>query len=175
MKNLQHAGQTEAPLVDRGSRSGTAARIILLAFVLLGVAIAFVVFKNQLDNEIVLGLLGILAMVGIFFLVSAVIGFVEIMPQSHSDELARAFLASRPEGTVITDTKGRVIYANAAYGRLTGARKATEVQSLETLLSKQRESSEALYRLANRISVSKAAVSYFACARVAKGMRNSVC
>ncbi len=45
--------------------------------------------RTQLDNEIVLGVLGVLAMVGIFFLVSSVIGFIEVMPQSQSDSLAR--------------------------------------------------------------------------------------
>ncbi|MBO3760659.1 response regulator [Ciceribacter sp. L1K22] len=149
MKTSQQAVDTAAPLVDRRNRSGTAIRILMLALVLMAAAVSFVIFKETLDSQVVIGLLGILAMVGIFFLVSAVIGFVEVMPQSQSDTLARAFLASQPDGTLITDTKGRVIYANAAYGRLTGARKAAEVQNLETLLSKHRESSEALYRLTN--------------------------
>ncbi|MBC7338137.1 MAG: hypothetical protein H5U01_17945, partial [Clostridia bacterium] len=61
----------EGPLVDRATRSGTALRVILLAFVLLAAAVGFVVFRGQLDNEIVLGLLGILAMMGIFFIVAA--------------------------------------------------------------------------------------------------------
>ncbi|MCL6708081.1 response regulator [Pseudomonas sp. R2.Fl] len=149
MKTSQQAVEQAAPLVDRKNRSGTAIRILMLALVLFAAAVSFVVFKESLDSQVVIGMLGILAMVGIFFLVSAVIGFVEVMPQSQSDTLARAFLASQPNGTLITDAKGRIVYANAAYGRLTGARKATEVQSLETLLSKHRESSEALYRLTN--------------------------
>ncbi len=149
MKRLQQAGEYEGPLLDRGARSGAAFRIILLALVLVCAAVAFVFFKDQLENEVVLGVLGVLAMTGIFFLVSAVIGFVEVMPQSRSDSLARNFLANLPEGTLITEADGRVIYANAAYGRMTGATKATEVQALETLLSRYRESSEALYRLTN--------------------------
>jgi two-component system, cell cycle sensor histidine kinase and response regulator CckA len=138
-----------APLVDRGGRSGTAIRILLLAIVLIAAAAAFVFFKDSLGNELVLGCLGVLAMVGIFFLVSSVIGFIEVMPQRQSDSLARAFLNSHPDGSLITDDKGRIVYANAAYGALTGARKATEVQTLETLLSRHRESNEALYRLVN--------------------------
>ncbi|MDI6834641.1 MAG: response regulator [Rhizobiaceae bacterium] len=149
MTRLQQAGDSEAPLVDRGSRSGAAIRIIVLAVVLLAAAVAFVIFKDQLENEFVLGVLGVLAMMGIFFLVSAMIGFVAVMPQSQSDTLARSFLASQPEGTLVTDDNGRIIFANAAYGRITGARKATEVQTLEALLSRHRESGEALYRLTN--------------------------
>lgn len=147
MTSSPKAGNDEAPLVDRGSRGGTVVRIVLLAMVLLGVAIAFIVFQQALDNEVVLGLLGILAMVGIFFIVSSLIGLVEVMPQSRSDELARSFLAGHPDGIVVTDAKGRIVYANAAYGRMTGASSGRNVQSLETLLSKTRELTEALYRL----------------------------
>ncbi|AVA21761.1 cell cycle histidine kinase CckA [Rhizobium sp. LEGMi198b] len=149
MTKQRQSDEYSVPLVDRGVRSGTVLRIILLALVLVAAAAAFVVFKDQLDNETVLGGLGILAMVGIFFLVSSIIGFVEVMPQTQSDSLARSFLNSHPDGTLITDEKGRIVYANGAYGRLTGAAKATDVQSLETLLSRNRESNEALYRLAN--------------------------
>ena len=147
MTKLQQGGNYEAPLVERSARGGTIVRIVLLALVLCGVAAGFVLFQHALDNEVVLGLLGILAMVGIFFLVSSLIGLVEVMPQSRSDELARGFLASHPDGILITDPKGRVLYANAAYGRMTGATKASNVQSLEALLSRTRESTEALYRL----------------------------
>ncbi len=149
MTKSRQVDDYNAPLVDRGGRSGTAIRILLLAIVLIAAAAAFVFFKDSLGNELVLGCLGVLAMVGIFFLVSSVIGFIEVMPQRQSDSLARAFLNSHPDGSLITDDKGRIVYANAAYGALTGARKATEVQTLETLLSRHRESNEALYRLVN--------------------------
>ncbi len=55
------------------------------------------------------------------------------MPQSRPDELARAFLDGHPDGTVVTDRKGRIVYANAAYGAMTGASRASEIQSLETI------------------------------------------
>jgi two-component system cell cycle sensor histidine kinase/response regulator CckA len=155
MTKQRPSDEYRLPLVDRGVRPGTALRIILLALILVAAAVAFVVFKNSLDSQAVLGALGVLAMVGIFFLVSSVIGFVEVMPQTQSDSLARSFLNSQPDGTLITDQKGRIIYANAAYGELTGALKATDVQSLETLLSRNRESNEALYRLANGLREGK--------------------
>ncbi|WFS02531.1 cell cycle histidine kinase CckA [Rhizobium tumorigenes] len=155
MTKLRQSDEYSVPLVDRGVRSGIVLRIILLALVLIAAAAAFVVFKNELDNEIVLGALGILAMVGIFFLVSSIIGFVEVMPQTQSDSLARSFLDSQPDGTLITDDKGRIVYANLAYGNLTGASKTTEVQSLDTLLSRNRESNQALYRLSNELREGK--------------------
>ncbi|HEX5935876.1 MAG TPA: hybrid sensor histidine kinase/response regulator, partial [Pseudorhizobium sp.] len=107
MTRLQQGGNYEVPLIDRGAGGGTVLRILLLALVLIAVAVAFVFFQQALDNEVVLGLLGVLAMVGIFFLVSSAIGFVEVMPQSRSDELARGFLASHPDGILVTDSRGR--------------------------------------------------------------------
>ncbi len=150
MKGMRQAGNDEAPLVDGGGRtSGTILRILALALVLAGAAAAFIIFRNHLNNEMVLGVLGIFAMVGIFFLVSSIIGFVKVMPGSEPDELSRRFIASHPDGVIITDEAGRIVFANAAYGRLTGARKATEVRALETLLSRNREATEVLYRLTN--------------------------
>lgn len=149
MTKVSQASDNDFPLVDRRARSGTLLRILLLALVLVAAAVGFVYFKDSLENEIVLGILGVLAMLGIFFLVSSAIGFIEVMPQSQSDGMARRFLSSSPEGTLITDPKGRLVYANATYCQMTGATKATEIQSLETLLSRDRESTEALYRLIN--------------------------
>ncbi|NKN36563.1 response regulator [Agrobacterium sp. a22-2] len=155
MTTKRQADESAGPLVDRRARSGAAMRIIVLAAVLLAAATSFVIFKDSLENEVVLGVLGILAMVGIFFLVSAIIGFIEVMPQTQSDGLGRNFLDTLPEGALIADDKGRIIYANAAYGRMTGARKATEVQTLEALLSRHREAGEALYRLTNSLREGK--------------------
>ena len=149
MTKIRQTGDYHMPIVDRAGRAGTVIRILLLAVVLIGSAAAFIYFKDQLENEVVLGILGILAMVGIFFLVSALIGFIEILPQSGKDDVSRAFIDSYPDGTVITDRKGRIVYANNAYGQLTGATKASELETLESMLSRNRDATEALYRLTN--------------------------
>ncbi len=54
--------------------------------------------RDQLENEMVLGILGVLAMAGIFLLVSSVVVFVEVMPQNRSDTVSRAVLDTMPEG-----------------------------------------------------------------------------
>jgi two-component system cell cycle sensor histidine kinase/response regulator CckA len=155
MTDLKQAPGYQVPAVENAHRPGLVLRVVLLALVLIVSAAAFVWFQNDLDNEIVLGILGVLAMAGIFFVVSAVIGFVEVMPQNRADLIPRAFIDGHPDGTIVTDRKGRVIYANAAYGRLTGATAASEVLTLETLLSRNRESTEALYRLTNGLMEGK--------------------
>lgn len=129
MTRVRETSDNDLPLVDRRARSGTVLRILLLALVLIAAAAAFVYFRDSLENEIVLGILGVLAMMGIFFLVSSIIGFIEVMPQSQSDGLARRFLSAHPEGTLITDAKGHMVYANATYCRMSGTTKASDIQS----------------------------------------------
>ncbi|MGV3552500.1 cell cycle histidine kinase CckA [Rhizobium sp.] len=156
MTDLKQATGYQVPAVDNVHRPGLILRVLVLAVVLIASAAAFIWFQNDLENDIVLGILGILAMAGIFFIVSAIIGFVEVMPQNRADLIPRAFLDGHSDGTVVTDRKGRVIYANAAYARLTSAQSSTEISTLETLLSRSRESTEALYRLTNGLMEGKA-------------------
>jgi two-component system cell cycle sensor histidine kinase/response regulator CckA len=161
MTKLNEAADPNRPVVENAQRPGTVTRLVLLALVLIATAAAFVWFRDQLENEIVLGILGVLAMAGIFFLVSAFIGFVEVMPQNRMDILSHAVLNSQPDGIVITDRKGSIVYANAAYGRLAGADAATGAISIEHLLSKSRESTEAVYRLTNGLMEGKAGAEEF--------------
>ena len=156
MTETTPAAGNPAALVDRSAKSRSVSRLVFLALVMIGASIVFFLFKDRLNNELMLGILGVLAVVGIFFLVSTVIGFVDIMPKTTADPLARAFIDTHPEGTLVTDEKGRVIYANHAYGQLTGSSSAADVQSIEAILSRHRESAEAVYRLTNAMRDGKA-------------------
>ncbi|WP_404864503.1 cell cycle histidine kinase CckA [Georhizobium sp. MAB10] len=149
MANKSGGEPYPSPIVDRAASPRTLMRLFLLAGVLIAAAIAFVFLRDALSPSIVLGLLGFLSLLGIFFIVSSMIGFIQVMPHRSSDPLARSFVDGQAEGTLITDRKGRAVYANAAYGQLTGAKKAADVQSVEALLSRSKESSEAVYRLTN--------------------------
>ncbi|MGN6549631.1 MAG: cell cycle histidine kinase CckA [Pararhizobium sp.] len=151
MADTGESGARPAPIVDRGSKPHAVVRLIVLAVILIASASAFVAFKDRLDGDLVLGVLGVLAMMGIFFIVSSVIGFIQVLPGSQTDPMARAFLDGHPEGTLITDRKERVIYANHAYGVLTGASSAKDVQPIEAILSRFKESTEAVYRLSNAL------------------------
>jgi len=161
MARNEQSGSYPAPILDRGHRSSAVPRLMLLAVILVVSASLFVIFKERIDQDIVLGLLGVLAMVGVFFLVSTVIGLVVIMPRSSGDPLAAAFLDSESDGIVITDPKGRVVYANRAYGAMTGVREASQIQTLETILSAHREATEVVYRLSNALRAGRSAKEEF--------------
>ncbi|MCO5157308.1 MAG: response regulator [Aquamicrobium sp.] len=137
-----------APIVDQSTRPGVIARLLIFIVVLIFAAIAFVVFRDRMGDPFLLGLLGILAMIGVGFLFTAAIGFIHIAPRSTADELSRSFVDTMGQGLIVTDVKGRIIYANRAYAEMTGAASAPDVRTVEGLLSDSVEASPVVYRLA---------------------------
>ena len=137
------------PIVDQNTRPGAVARLIVFIVVLTGAAIIFGLFRERLGDPFLLGMLGVLAMVGVGFLFATAIGFVQIAPRSTGDELSKAFVDSMSQGLLVTDTKGRVVYANRAYADMTGAASATDLKTVEGLLSDVPEASMTIYRLAS--------------------------
>ncbi|RWK00644.1 cell cycle histidine kinase CckA [Mesorhizobium sp.] len=137
------------PIVDQNTRPGAVARLIIFIVVLTGAAIVFGLFRERLGDPFLLGMLGVLAMIGVGFLFATAIGFVQIAPRSTGDELSKAFVDSMSQGLLVTDTKGRVIYANRAYADMTGAASAAELKTVEGLLSDVPEASTTIYRLAS--------------------------
>jgi two-component system, cell cycle sensor histidine kinase and response regulator CckA len=137
-----------APIVDQGTRPGVITRLIIFIIVLTGSALAIAVFQERVGEGFLLGILGVLAMIGVGYLFASAIGFIQIAPRSTGDELSRAFIDSMVEGLLVTDPKGRVLYANRAYADLTGATTAADVKTVEALLSDNSEAAPVIERLA---------------------------
>ncbi|WP_214470847.1 cell cycle histidine kinase CckA [Mesorhizobium sp. dw_380] len=137
------------PIVDQNTRPGAVTRLVIFIVVLTGAAIVFGLFRERLGDPFLLGMLGVLAMIGVGFLFATAIGFVQITPRSTGDELSKAFVDSMGQGLLVTDTKGRVVYANRAYADMTGASSAADLKTVEGLLSDVPEASVTIYRLAS--------------------------
>lgn len=137
------------PIVDQNTRPGAVTRLIVFIVVLTGAAIVFGLFRERFGDPFLLGMLGVLAMIGVGFLFATAIGFVQIAPRSTGDELSKAFVDSMSQGLLVTDTKGRVVYANRAYADMTGAASAADLKTVEGLLSDVPEASMTIYRLAS--------------------------
>ena len=137
------------PIVDQNTRPGAVTRLIVFIVVLTCAAIVFGLFRERLGDPFLLGMLGVLAMIGVGFLFATAIGFVQIAPRSTGDELSKAFVDSMSQGLLVTDTKGRVVYANRAYADMTGAASAADLKTVEGLLSDVPEASMTIYRLAS--------------------------
>ena len=135
------------PIVDESTRPGAVVRLVVFVVVLTGAAIVFGIFRERLGDPFLLGMLGVLAMIGVGYLFATAIGFVQIAPRSTTDEISKAFVDSTPRGLIVTDLKGRIVYANKAYGEITGASSAADIRTVENLLSDVPEASSTIYRL----------------------------
>ncbi|HEY6631156.1 MAG TPA: ATP-binding protein [Rhizobiaceae bacterium] len=137
------------PIVDQSTRPGAVTRLIVFVVVLTGAAVVFGIFREWLGDPFLLGMLGVLAMIGVGYLFATAIGFVQVAPRSTTDELSKAFVDSMSQGLLVTDIKQRVVYANQAYGEMTGASSAADIRTVENLLSDVPEASSTIERLAS--------------------------
>jgi two-component system, cell cycle sensor histidine kinase and response regulator CckA len=86
------------PVVNQEARPGEVMRLLSLGLVLMAVAALFFLFGDRLGEQFRLGLLGIFAMVGVFYLFASVIGIIRIAPRSTGNEMARSLLDGAGEG-----------------------------------------------------------------------------
>ncbi|MDP3896441.1 MAG: ATP-binding protein [Mesorhizobium sp.] len=140
-----------APIVDQNSRPGTIVRLIVFIIVLTGSGIVFSIFRERLGDPFLLGMLGVLAMIGVGYLFATAIGFVQIAPRSTSDAVSKAFVDTMRQGLIVTDARGRVIYANRAYADMTGAASAADIKTVEGLLADNPEASSTIVKLASQL------------------------
>jgi two-component system cell cycle sensor histidine kinase/response regulator CckA len=132
-----------------GKRPGAAVRLLILGIASLGAAAFLFFYRENLNETFLLVMLGILAMVGVFYLFASAIGFVQVARSGRVEDIGRSFVDAMGEGICILDDKGAIVYANAAYGRLTGAAGVEDLKSPESVLSRHDDAANAVYRLAN--------------------------
>ena len=134
--------------VDRSQRNGSIGMVLLVAVVLVGAAVALLFIGRPYAEPYILGLLAVLAMAGVFSLFAIASGILRIAGKEAGNPLVRAIANSAPDGIVVTDAKGRVVYANPAYLTLIDAADADDVRPVERVFVGDPEVSEAIYRLA---------------------------
>ena len=157
-----------APIVEYNTRPGTIARLMVFALVLVCAGFAFAIFKERLGDPFLLGLLGILAMIGVGYLFATAIGFVRIAPGAPGGDLAKRFVDTMVHGLVITDPKGRVIYANRTWAEMTGARSAVETRTVESFLGSNEDAASTILRLSSALRDGQVSEGEF---RLSRGLR----
>ena len=139
------------PVGDRPDRISGVGRLIILAFGLVGVAIGFVLVDGEDMEPLMLGLLAMLAIVGVAMLLLLALGLIRIGVRKPGFDIARGYLDTVGEGVVISDPAGRIVYANPAYRELTGTGSRDEVRPIERLFSGEAKAAEAVYRIAQGV------------------------
>ncbi len=144
MENELLSNQYPVPVVDRSNQPGAVIRLLIVGLILVGASVGFAMLKHRLGDPFLLGMLGVLAMVGVFYLFASVMGFVQVTPRSVGDLLSKAYVDSMPQGLIVTDENGNVVYANKAYAELTGAESAADLKTLPVILGDRDEAQQAV-------------------------------
>ncbi|MES2906492.1 MAG: PAS domain-containing protein, partial [Pseudomonadota bacterium] len=131
---------------DEG-RSGPIWLVLILALVIAAAGTLLAFLKTEEATPFILGLLALLAVFGIFALFAAAVGLIELTGGGKRSDLSGTIVDHIPEGTLVTDGTGRIVYANRAYVDLTGADGIHDVRTLERVFARDAEVAEVLYRL----------------------------
>ncbi|MBD8890400.1 cell cycle histidine kinase CckA [Roseibium litorale] len=140
-------GAPGEPMIDRPERTGNIWLLIGLALALVAAAAGFAIAGKEQAQPFVVGLLGILAVVGVFCMFAGAIGFLRFGTRNQGNPVAAAFLNSLDDGALITDPDGRILYANQSYADLTGAETVSAIRVMERVFSSDPDAADAIFRL----------------------------
>ncbi|MBM3526919.1 MAG: response regulator [Alphaproteobacteria bacterium] len=132
---------------DPGARGGSIGMVLLIALALVGAAVGLLVVGRGSAGPYILILLAVLATVGVFSLFALATGILRLGGKDASNPVLKAVVDEAVDGLLVTDARGRVIYANAAYLAMVEARDADDVRPVERVFIGDPDVSEAVYRL----------------------------
>jgi two-component system, cell cycle sensor histidine kinase and response regulator CckA len=136
-----------APVLEPARRSGSIFLVLLVAGAVVAAAVAFMTLGRSQAQPYILGLLALLAMVGLFTLFAFAAGIVRFADRHAEDPITRPIADHAFDGLAVTDPRGHVVYANATYLALTGASGASDVRPVERVFIGNPDVSEAVFRL----------------------------
>ncbi len=128
-------------------RSGSIVLVLLVAGAIVAVAVALTTIGRTQAQPYILGLLALLAMVGLFNLFAFAAGIIRFTDRSTDDPVVRRIADLAYDGIAVTDPRGHVAYSNAAYLALTGAASPHDVRPVERVFIGNPDVSEAVFRL----------------------------
>ncbi|MBL1404385.1 MAG: response regulator [Rhizobiales bacterium] len=149
--NSKNDPDLNTPLIDQPSDSNGKIIFFLLALLLISLAAQFgYLSHNQLSQPITLAIMGALAGVGVFCLLAFLFGFLKLTSKKRSDDFSNHLVNGMDSGVLVTDTNNKIIYANRAYGNITGSTSDLDTASIEAVFSKNSSASEVIYRISNK-------------------------
>jgi two-component system cell cycle sensor histidine kinase/response regulator CckA len=128
-------------------RGGSIVLVLLVAGAIVAVAVALMTIGRTQAQPYILGLLALLAMVGLFNLFAYAAGIIRFTDRSTDDPVVRRIADLAYDGLAVTDPRGHVAYSNTAYLALTGAATAHDVRPVERVFIGNPDVSEAVFRL----------------------------
>src|ERR1700760_2370129 len=129
------------------ARSGSILLVLVVAASLVAVAVALMTIGRAQAQPYILGLLAVLAMVGLFSLFAFAAGIIRFADRKADDPVLGRIPDHAFDGLAVTDARGHVVYYNGAYLALTGAAGAQDVRPVERVFIGNPDVSEAVFRL----------------------------
>jgi two-component system, cell cycle sensor histidine kinase and response regulator CckA len=128
-------------------RSGSILLVLLVAGGLVAVAVALMTIGRAQAQPYILALLALLAMVGLFSLFALAAGIIRFADRAADDPVVARIADHAFDGLAVTDSRGHLVYFNAAYLALTGAANAQDARPVERVFIGNPDVSEAVFRL----------------------------
>ena len=132
---------------ESARRGGSIVLVLLVAAGIVAVAVALMTIGRAQAQPYILGVLALLAMVGLFNLFAFAAGIIRFTDRTADDPVMGRIADHSHDGLAVTDPKGHVVYSNAAYLALTGAATAQDVRPVERVFIGNPDVSEAVFRL----------------------------
>ena len=138
-----------APAADRSERDGSLGLVVLLALALAIGAVGLAVISREMAEPFVLAVLAGLAVIGVFCLFAGAVGILHFGARQARNDVTKAFVDNLPQGALIADSAGRVLYANEAYRDLLGLdAEAATVPAPDRAFAGNPNLAETIFRLA---------------------------
>ena len=134
-------------VTEPARRGGSIVLVLLVAGLLVGVAVALMTIGRSQAQPYILGLLAVLAMIGLFNLFAFAAGIIRFADRTTDDPVKGRIADQAYDGLAVTDPRGHVVYSNTAYLVLTGAATALDVRPVERVFIGNPDVSEAVFRL----------------------------
>jgi len=128
-------------------RGGSIVLVLLVAAGIVAIAVVLMTIGRAQAQPYILGVLALLAMVGLFNLFAFAAGIIRFTDRTADDPVMGRIPNQAHDGLAVTDSRGHVVYSNAAYLSLTGAASAQEVRPVERVFIGNPDVSEAVFRL----------------------------
>jgi two-component system, cell cycle sensor histidine kinase and response regulator CckA len=128
-------------------RGGSILLVLLVAAGIVAAAVALTTIGRAQAQPYIMGLLALLAMVGLFNLFAFAAGIIRFADRTADDPVMSRIADHAFDGLAVTDPRGHVVYSNAAYLALTGAEGPQDVRPVERVFIGNPDVSEAVFRL----------------------------
>src|SRR4030042_348865 len=137
-----------SPAADRTERNGNVGLVVILALALGIAAVVLAMVSREMAEPFVLAILAGLAVVGVFCLFAGAVGILHFGGRAARSAVTKAFVDNLPQGALIADGTGRVLYANEAYRDLLGLEPEASVPAPDRAFAGNPHLADSIFRLA---------------------------